>query len=339
MKRIDILNTLLLLISILLAYILPFELFLLSYAVLGPLHYLTEINWIRDNSYFVSEKKWLFISIVLTIIVSISPLLSIDAIYPFVKNTVLDAILKIIKEYSNIAIFMCFMLAIIFLTFKKKKTKIIASILIFLFGLWFVKKGGFNLLFGILMPTIIHVYIFTLLFMWYGSIKSNSKMGFFNVWLIVLIPLVILFFPFELSSSLTDHVKSIYIENKFYVLNTNLSKIFNFSDGSTFNFSDTTVHKIQMFISFAYTYHYLNWFSKTNIIGWGKSLNYKKIVIIVVLWILAISLFVLDYKLGVVCLLFLSFIHVFLEFPINIISIKGIFKHYKKEILFLLKIK
>lgn len=339
MKRIDKLNTLLLLTSLVLAYVLPFELFLFSYAILGPLHYMTEINWIKENSYFISEKKWILISIVLTFFVCISPLLSIEPIYYYIKNTFFDKALKYIKEHSNIAIFMCLILAIIFLTFKKRNVKIILSIIVFLIGLLLVKEDEFSLVFGILIPTIIHVYVFTLLFMWYGIIKSNSKIVFFNVWLLVLIPLIILFFPFELraSTSLSDYIKNIYIENKFYLLNTNLSKIFSFSDGTTFNFSDTIVVKIQIFISFSYTYHYLNWFSKTNIIGWSKNLDNKKKVIILALWSLSVSLFILDYKLGVVCLLFLSFIHVFLEFPINILSIKGIFKHYKNEILLLLK--
>ncbi|MEZ4686061.1 MAG: hypothetical protein R3B47_08345 [Bacteroidia bacterium] len=34
-----------------------FELFLFSYAFLGPLHYLTEINWLQKRSYFVSDKR------------------------------------------------------------------------------------------------------------------------------------------------------------------------------------------------------------------------------------------------------------------------------------------
>ena len=38
------------------AYFFPFETFLLAYAFLGPLHYLTEISWLHDRQYFTKGK-------------------------------------------------------------------------------------------------------------------------------------------------------------------------------------------------------------------------------------------------------------------------------------------
>src|SRR5689334_16188561 len=35
-----------------LACLAPFTLFLIAFAVLGPLHYLTEISWLHDREYF-----------------------------------------------------------------------------------------------------------------------------------------------------------------------------------------------------------------------------------------------------------------------------------------------
>ena len=43
--------------ALVLALKIPFELFLFSYAVLGPLHYLTEINWLKERNYFAKNKK------------------------------------------------------------------------------------------------------------------------------------------------------------------------------------------------------------------------------------------------------------------------------------------
>lgn len=37
------------------AFIYPFELFVFSYAVLGPLHYLTEISWLHDRNFFAQS--------------------------------------------------------------------------------------------------------------------------------------------------------------------------------------------------------------------------------------------------------------------------------------------
>src|SRR5208337_4813876 len=34
----------------------PFELLLLAYGILGPLHYLTEISWLHDRHYFTNGR-------------------------------------------------------------------------------------------------------------------------------------------------------------------------------------------------------------------------------------------------------------------------------------------
>src|SRR6187551_589263 len=54
-RNVDLLNVGLIAISLVAAFALPFELFLFAYAVLGPLHYLTEISWIHDRGYFVDR--------------------------------------------------------------------------------------------------------------------------------------------------------------------------------------------------------------------------------------------------------------------------------------------
>src|SRR5947209_13065510 len=56
-RHVDWLNIALMLLSAAAAYIIPFELFLFAYAVLGPLHYLTEISWLHDRKYFVEAKR------------------------------------------------------------------------------------------------------------------------------------------------------------------------------------------------------------------------------------------------------------------------------------------
>src|SRR6478736_2170990 len=50
----------LMVLSLVVAAVVPFELFLISYAVLGPLHYLTEISWLHDRQYFAPRRTdWL----------------------------------------------------------------------------------------------------------------------------------------------------------------------------------------------------------------------------------------------------------------------------------------
>src|SRR5438093_7570437 len=52
------------------AFVRPFELFLFAYALLGPLHYLTEISWLHDRRYFTKGKHdylfLVFVGVVVT---------------------------------------------------------------------------------------------------------------------------------------------------------------------------------------------------------------------------------------------------------------------------------
>jgi hypothetical protein len=80
---------------------------------------------------------------------------------------------------------------------------------------------------------------------------------------------------------------------------------------------------LMRFIAFAYLYHYLNWFSKTEIIRWHKVPKVRFLAVILT-WLAACGFYAYDYSLGLSLLFFLSFSHVLLEFPLNIISIVGI---------------
>src|SRR3984885_2522166 len=83
-KTIDLANIVLMIISCVAAFLLPFELFLFSYAVLGPLHYLTEISWLHDRSYFFGLREtgrskranlWLML-VVITLVVMLFGVIS-----------------------------------------------------------------------------------------------------------------------------------------------------------------------------------------------------------------------------------------------------------------------
>jgi hypothetical protein len=80
---------------------------------------------------------------------------------------------------------------------------------------------------------------------------------------------------------------------------------------------------LMRFIAFAYLYHYLNWFSKTEIIRWHKVPKVRFLAVIII-WLASCIFYAYDYSLGLSLLFFLSFSHVLLEFPLNIISIVGI---------------
>src|ERR1041385_8817101 len=55
-NSINYINIGLMVVSCIVAFFIPFELFLFSYGVLGPLHYLTEIGWLHKKNYFTKGK-------------------------------------------------------------------------------------------------------------------------------------------------------------------------------------------------------------------------------------------------------------------------------------------
>ena len=103
------------------------------------------------------------------------------------------------------------------------------------------------------------------------------------------------------------------------------------SDGTSFFFYEDLALKLMMFMSFIYCYHYLNWFSKTTVIKWHKNLNFKKIVSVIAIWVISVTLYYVNFRLGLLVSLFLSFLHVILEFPLNMWTLKKVFSEEKIE--------
>src|SRR5262252_6247411 len=57
MRLTDLAHLALILLALGLAYVVPFELLLLSYVVLGPAHYATEISWLHDRNFFLPQRS------------------------------------------------------------------------------------------------------------------------------------------------------------------------------------------------------------------------------------------------------------------------------------------
>jgi hypothetical protein len=93
-------------------------------------------------------------------------------------------------------------------------------------------------------------------------------------------------------------------------------------------FNSQSGYMVMRFVAFAYTYHYLNWFSKTSIIQWHK-VPKSTLAIVIVLWVASILIYAYDYMVGLKWLFLLSFLHVLLEFPLNYRSVIGIGQEIK----------
>ncbi|SEP57436.1 hypothetical protein [Flavobacterium urocaniciphilum] len=308
--NIDILNIFLILLSGIFAYKLPFQTFLAVYAFLGPLHYLTEINWLQQRNYFLNHKNNVFYLFV--------PILLIGSI-------VYISSLTFLKTYIPFLIFFTFLVAIFNSTQNEKLHKNWKFILFICIGftIAYYFRKGFHIAFSIFLPSLIHVFIFTGIFILSGFLKTRNKLS------------LLTFIVFIVTSFLllTDNMNSAFfmedIQNKyipFEELNNAVFKIFNkeILASQDIYFSSFGI-RIMQFITFAYTYHYLNWFSKTSIIQWHKT-SKTKISIILIIWVLSILLYIYNYNTGLYWLYLLSLSHVILEFPLNITTVKNLIK-------------
>lgn len=306
-------NTSLIIVSCLIAYFIPFELFLFSYGILGPLHYLTEIGWLHKKQYF-TKGKYDFIFLIITCLILVYWNYNPPEIkyHGWVADIILLSLLVsiglvFIKDW--LYRFILVLISLIFISVANNNSSYFTWIAIFL-------------------PTIIHVFIFTWLFMIYGVLKEKSWAGLISI--LTLIGCSILIFTFQpvgLEYTVNSYVQNSYA--MFSELNYRLINTFHLADLTDASqvFTTNIGFVMMRFIAFAYTYHYLNWFSKTSVIKWH--LVPKKILITTILiWLISISLYIYDYNLGLKVLFLLSFLHVFLEFPLNIVSITGIGKEF-----------
>ncbi len=325
---IDKINIALILLSLIIAIYLPFELFLFAYAVLGPLHYLTEIRWLREKEYFLQQKKNIWFFVIASIYMSLHTLLAL----PFVQALMDQETLMTIENFCNRTNFplpfVMFLFAIIHPYCSKISHSFLALFACIATSVFFTYYVPSVIIFmGMLLPTILHVYVFTLLFMVFGIKSTHKTPARIAVGLMCLVPLFIVVVPIGPQDYvLSTSIISTYLESNFPYVNAHIAKIFGqeLQDTTMLLYSPLGL-KIQIFVAFAYTYHYLNWFSKTSIIGWSKSITRQSLIAIIVIWIFSIGLYAYDYKTGLTALFFLSYLHVFLELPLNAKSLNHLF--------------
>ena len=322
---IERLNIALILTSLLLAFLIPFKLFLFSYAVLGPLHYLTEINWLKEKKFFVKDQKWIVVFVILTILISIPsvfhlPIFSSLNDLAFIKNLnitltgLTDIFLLTLLFFAVGLVYLSnWKHLLLFLFISVIAAKLITKYILFSY-----------ILVGIFLPTIIHVYIFTLLFMVTGVLNSKTKEGVIGIVLLIVSPIII--FMSNISPNYyigAESSEAISTSGNFRFIQFLTEKLDSSDNHSSGSLSFIGI-KVQIFTAFCYTYHYLNWFSKTSIIGWHKNISKPKFIAILLAWISVVFLFWYNYETAYLALFFLAMLHIILEFPLNITSMKEI---------------
>ncbi len=313
-SALDYTNIFLMLGSAVLAFFLPFWLFLFAYAVLGPLHYLTEIPWLHRKNYFTKQKgDYRFL-------VAGTLLLFTLSFFSFTINTLALVLLFL------------FFLALIMNTVGNGSQRT-ALILLMMFGLWVTVYFPVFTVIAILIPTVIHVFIFTGCFLLYGALRSKSVSGLISVGVFILAPIALALLSLHSDPAIvSESVKSVYA--LFELTNLTLMQLLHISvvNAQEAIYASLWGLAIMKFIAYAYTYHYLNWFSKTKIIAWHV-LPKEDLAMVILLWLFAVGIYAYDYRICALVLYFLSLLHVVLEFPLNHQTFIGIYGELKARVV------
>lgn len=277
-NQVNYINIGLMVISAGLAYLFPFGLFLLVYAVLGPLHYLTEISWLHDKSYFTQGRYDYLFLLGIAVIITV---LYFGWIPSAPKGT--------IEFFSGLA----FAGALLFVLLKNNGVRLLTFLPVVLALFFFIQSASFRVIFGLFLPTLIHVFLFTGMFILIGALRGKSRSGLASLAVFALLAVSFFFFhPAHLGYHVSDYVRKNYGYLKdngtgsspFISINFYIAKILGLGDFDQgqlppsefvknvngFLYQNPMALSLMSFIAFAYTYHYLNWFSKTSIIGWHE---------------------------------------------------------------------
>jgi hypothetical protein len=153
MARLDIVHFGLMAAALGFAYLVPFELLLLAYVVLGPAHYLTEISWLHDRNYFLPHP-------------GIPVLLAAAAVgAAFITDGYWFGVL------FWVVFVLCALLAAG--TTAMQSTLIMVGAIVA--TLFIAARGSNFIVLGTLLPTLVHVSLFTFVLMVAGALRTGSR--------------------------------------------------------------------------------------------------------------------------------------------------------------------
>ena len=317
--QVNYLNIGLMLLSCILAFRFPFELFLFSYAFLGPLHYFTEISWLHERNYFTEASQgkrkkrphrgWLIL-VAVTTGALIAGLVAAEVIGFFYS-----------PKWEITLLYLVFITALLITEVRKRLSRILA-VLMALGLLAALATSHYYIVLAFFLVTVIHVLMFTGAFILHGALRSRSVSGILS--LVVFLICAVSFFVYVPAGHVAgDYVRGSY--RSFNALNAELIKLLSLGEGRSPSeiYESQSGVMIMRLIAFAYTYHYLNWFSKTSIIKWHE-VSRGRIAIIAIAWLASLAIYAYDYDTGMAILYFISILHVMLEFPLNHRTFAGI---------------
>lgn len=316
---VNVLNIGLMLLSAAVACFVPFETFLLVYAVLGPLHYLTQISWLQQRQYFTQQRSdWLVLGGMTVVMTALS------------LAAMIDPRQRTLALLATDLMFWSLGWSLVVLATRDRVLRVAGGVVFAIAALLLHGQPLSMIVIGLLVPTVLHVFVFTAIFVLSGSLKGRSLSGGVSFVVLLACGASLLFVDLgDFGYRASEYVNAAY-DGVLAAMHGNLMHTFGLAAtlpvvksgiyspfGSLAELlQDDVSVRMGRFLAFIYTYHYLNWFSKTRVIRWHE-VPRSRLVVVVVVWLLSVLLYAIDYSLGLRWLLLLSTAHVVLEFPLD----------------------
>jgi hypothetical protein len=297
LKNQHVSNFLALALSAVAASLAPLQVFIFVYAFVGPLHYLTEIAWLKKKDFYfgggvVSERLYVAVAAVLCVAVSID--------------------FYIHRGMTGYAIGILMVLSLG--AWVKNPYVLISALVAGYVAKFFVH--GLVIFVGAILPTIVHVYVFTMLFMVSGLVRERKRSGlaWINPFLLLGLPIVLLMARWSYPAPGSYWINA---EAGFSALHGYLARLLGHNlhpDASIL--ADPAAAGVLRFLAFIYLFHYLNWFAKTELLQWHR-VSRRSWGWIALLYSVSVGCYLWSFMVGFYIVNFLSMLHVFLEFPLN----------------------
>jgi hypothetical protein len=323
--KLDLLNIGLMLGALCVASLFPYEVFLLAYVVLGPLHYLTEISWLHDRKNFCAHRVDALLLILPTFLIFLGWGAMINVWHsPF------------FSAVSGEILVFTFFSALVYQMVKNVWARLLAlPVVVGITVLYSMSTDIYHwdvrYWIALYLPTLIHVFAFTATFILLGALRNRSWTGIASLVVFVLAAISCFWNPHAAGFSEPKPWAKAHFA-VFAPLNSGLCYLLGLHRSDSRDalvpfhnlgelYASPAAYKAMTFIAFAYLYHYLNWFSKTSVIGWHR-ISKKRLLLIAAIWIGSMALYWWSFVAALFWLTVLSVSHVTLEFPLNWLSFK-----------------
>lgn len=294
----DGVNLLALTVSAIAAMLWPLPTFILAYAVLGPFHYLTEIAWLKKKQFFfndgvVSPGMYLAVAIALCVLASLD--------------------LHFRRGWTAYAVGGLLVLSLGALV--KNVWVLLGAFALAIATRFFVH--GYGLFLAAFVPTVVHVYFFTLMFLVSGVMRAKRRgwLAWLNPMLLLCVPVLLVKMPGSFGAAPGAFWMS--GETLFAALHEYLAGLaglgMHFDLAGKLEPNAVAVFRV---LAFIYLHHYLNWFAKTELLAWHK-VSARTWWLIGIVYAGALGSYAYSFAFGFYAAYFLSLLHVLLELPLN----------------------